>query len=211
MRHQQVLKYIEKISRTGKPSQRRIAAQHHPSALNRRILGVERELGIEIFGCHPSGLRPNTVGEILLEHIRGQLADMDRVKSRIADLMGMRAGHINIATTRELVAFFLPALIKSHLAEFPAISFGVNLYERSEAENALLDHSDDIAIVCQPIHTRPQLSGQHLLIYPLKLFYQPKRHFKLNRVYYPRTIDTANRRIRTHIQYVTLKTEIVIF
>ena len=154
MRHQQVLKYIEKIARTGSLRSAAEELSITPSALNRRILAVEQELGVEIFERHPAGLRPNIAGEILLKHIRDQLADMDRVKSRIADLMGMRAGHINIATTREVVAFFLPALLKSHLAEFPAVSFGVNLYERGEAETSLLDNTNDIAIVYEPMHTR---------------------------------------------------------
>ena len=152
MRHLLVLKYIEKIAETG--SLRSAAEQLNitPSALNRRVLGLEDELGVAIFERHPSGLRPNIAGEILLKHIRDQFADMERVKSRIADLSGMRSGHINIATTREVVPFFLPNLIKQHLAEFPAVTFGVNLHERGEAENSLLDNANDIAIVFEPIH-----------------------------------------------------------
>ncbi len=154
MRHLLVPKFIEKISRTGSL---RSAAEElgiTPSALNRRILGVEEELGTEIFERHPSGLRPNTAGEILLKHFRDQLADMDRVKSSIADLSGRRAGHINIATTREIIQYFLPALIKQHLAEFPAVTFGVNLLERGEAEISLLDNSNDIAVVFEPIRLK---------------------------------------------------------
>lgn len=151
MRHMLILKYIEGIAKAG--SLRGAAEQLNitPSALIRRIQSVEEELGVEIFERHPSGLRPNIAGEILLKHIRDQFADMDRVKSRIADLSGMRAGHINIATTREVVPFFLPALIKRHLEEFPAVTFSVSLYERGEAEASLLDNTNDIAIVYEPI------------------------------------------------------------
>ncbi|HFC05483.1 MAG TPA: LysR family transcriptional regulator [Rhizobiales bacterium] len=154
MRHLLVPKYVEKISRTGSL---RSAAEElgiTPSALNRRILGVEEELGIEIFERHPSGLRPNTAGEILLKHFRDQIADMDRVKSSIADLSGRRAGHINIATTREVVQYFLPGLIKQHLIEFPAVTFGVNLLERGEAEISLLDNTNDIAVVFEPVRLK---------------------------------------------------------
>ena len=154
MRHLTVLKYIEKIARTGSLRSAAEELNITPSALNRRILGVEEELGVEIFERHPSGLRPNVAGEILLKHIRDQIADIERVKSSIADLSGMRAGHINIATTRELVQFFLPSLIKQHLAEFPAVTFGVNLYERGEAEVSLLDNTNDIAIVFEPLRTK---------------------------------------------------------
>ncbi len=154
MRHLQTLRYIEKISRTGSL---RSAAEElgiTPSALNRRILAIEQELGVEIFERLPSGLRPNIAGEILLDHIRRQLADMERVKSRIADLSGMRAGHVNIATTRESALYFLPELIRRHMREFPAVTFGVNLMGRGEAEQSLADLSNDIAIVVEPVHLR---------------------------------------------------------
>ncbi|WP_372886265.1 LysR family transcriptional regulator [Shimia sp.] len=151
MRHMLILKYIDGIAKAG--SLRGAAEQLNitPSALIRRIQSVEEELGVEIFERHPSGLRPNIAGEILLKHIRDQFADMDRVKSRIADLSGMRAGHINIAATREVVPFFLPRLLKAHLAEFPAVTFSVSLYERGEAEASLLDNSNDIAVVYEPL------------------------------------------------------------
>ncbi len=154
MRHLLVPKYIEKISRTGSL---RSAAEElgiTASALNRRILGVEAELGVEIFERHSSGLRPNVAGEILLKHFRDQITDMERVKSSIADLSGRRAGHINIATTREAIQYFLPNLIKAHLEEFPAVTFGVNLHERGEAEVSLLDNTNDLAVVFEPIRLK---------------------------------------------------------
>ena len=154
MRHLLILRYIDKIARSGYLRRAAEELGITASALNRRILAVEQELGVEIFERHPSGLRPNVAGEILLKHIRDQIADMDRVKSSIADLAGMRAGHINIATTREVVQFFLPALIKRHMAEFPLVTFGVNLAERGEAEASLLDNTNDIAIVYGPIRLK---------------------------------------------------------
>lgn len=166
MRHLLVPIYMEKIARTGSL---RSAAEElgiTASALNRRILGLEQELGVEVFERHPSGLRPNIAGEILLKHFRDQIADMERVKSSIADISGIRAGHINIATTREVVQFFLPALIKKHLVDFPAVTFGVNLLERGEAESSLLDNTNDLAIVFEPIRLKelqPVYTGEQQL------------------------------------------------
>jgi DNA-binding transcriptional LysR family regulator len=154
MRHQQILKFIAKVSQTGSLRSAADELGITASALNRHILAFEEELGVEIFERHPSGLRPNIAGEVLLEHIRNQLADMERVKSRIADLSGMRAGHINIAATREVVQYFLPDLIRRHIAEFPAVTFAVNLYERGEAEASLLDNTNDIAIVFEPLRLK---------------------------------------------------------
>lgn len=175
MRHLLILRYIEKIYRTGSL---RSAAEElgiTPSALNRRVLGLEAELGVEIFERHPSGLRPNIAGEILLGYIRNQIADMDRVKSRIADLSGMRAGHINIATTREVVQFFLPDLVKRHLAEFPAVTFGVNLCERGEAEASLIDNTNDIAIVFEPVRLN-ELQTTYMGAQPLYCIMAAEHH-----------------------------------
>ncbi len=163
MRHLLVPRYVEKIARNGSL---RSAAEElgiTPSALNRRILSLEEELGVEIFERHPSGLRPNIAGELLLKHFRDQIADMERVKSSIADISGQRAGHINIATTREVVQYFLPALIKQSLIDFPAVTFGVDLLERGEAEHSLVDNTNDIAIVFEPLRMKelqPVYSGE---------------------------------------------------
>lgn len=62
MRHQLILKYIERIAKTGSLRSAADELSITPSALNRRILSVEEELGVEIFERHPSGLRPNIAG-----------------------------------------------------------------------------------------------------------------------------------------------------
>lgn len=150
MRHLRTLRDLERIARAG--SLRRAAAELGitPSALNRRILALEAELGVPLFERLPKGLRPNTAGEILLDHIRRQLADMERVRSRIADLSGMRAGHVEIVATRECVPHFLPELIRAHVAEFPGVTFGVTVSDPGEAEEALHRLEADIALVFGP-------------------------------------------------------------
>lgn len=151
MRHQLVLTYLDKVARTGSIRGAAEELAITPSALNRRILAVEEELGVEIFERHANGVRLNLAGEILLQHVRDQLADMERVRSRIADLTGVRRGHINIACTREIVRHFLPNQIRLYRDQFPAVTFAVRLYERGEAEQSLIDNSSDIALVFEPL------------------------------------------------------------
>ena len=68
------------------------------TALNRRILQLEDELGQPIFERLASGVRLNIAGEIFVQHVRNQMADLSRVQSQIADLSGIRRGHIRIAS-----------------------------------------------------------------------------------------------------------------
>ncbi len=163
MRHLLIPKFVDKIARAG--SLRKAAQQLRitPSALNRRILSIEEELGVEIFERHPTGLKPNAAGEIILKHFREQIADMERVKSTIADISGMRAGHVNIGITSELTQYFIPEMIKQYSGEFPAVSFSLEIIERDEIDNSLANYSNDIALIFAPTRMRetyPTYSGE---------------------------------------------------
>lgn len=154
MRHLQVLRFVEAVARTG--SLRRAAAELNitPSALNRRILALERELGVEIFERLPHGMRPNTAGELLLGYIRRQFADLERVRSRIADLSGMRAGHVRIAATAECLLHFVPDMVRRHVAEFPGVTFELAVCGREEVEERLRRLDADLALALEPVHGR---------------------------------------------------------
>ena len=104
------------------------------TALNRRILVMEEELGVFIFERLARGVRLTTAGEILIHHIRKQLIDMERVKSQIADLTGERRGHVSIACSQALFSFFLPEQIVVYRKEHPVVRFSVLLRDRAAAD-----------------------------------------------------------------------------
>ena len=78
------------------------------SALNRRIQGFEAEFGAQIFERLPRGVRLNPAGELLMQHIRSQLIDLERIRGQVADLSGERRGHVSIACSQALNPIFLP-------------------------------------------------------------------------------------------------------
>ena len=150
MRHLTSFRLIDAVARAG--SIRKAAERMNltPSALNRRVRAFEDELGVVIFERLPRGVRLNTAGEIVIQHARAQMADMDRVRSQIADLAGMRRGHVAIACSQALTTAFLPEQIAAYRAAFPAVSFDVEVRDRLAAEEALLDFSADVALVFEP-------------------------------------------------------------
>ncbi len=151
MRHMLPFQYIEAITRAGSIRKAADVLAITPSALNRRLLSIEEELGVPIFERLATGVRLNTAGEILLEHIRTQMSDLERVKSRISDLAGMRAGNVSIACTPDIMGNFLIEEIDRYQQEFPGVSFKVDQYFRGDAEVALSEHMADIALVFEPL------------------------------------------------------------
>lgn len=151
MRHLLPLQYIEAIAKFGSIRKASDRLSITPSALNRRLLSMEEELGVLLFERLPAGVRLTTAGEIMLDHIRNQISDMQRVQSRIADLSGMRRGHVSIACSPEALGQFLPTQVKNYREKFPGVTFKINVCTRGEAEMALADHSADIALVFEPM------------------------------------------------------------
>jgi DNA-binding transcriptional LysR family regulator len=160
MRHLTSIRYIDAVARAGSIRKAAEALSITSTALNRRILAIEDELGVPIFERLPRGVRLSSAGEILIDHIRHQLSDLERVKSQIADLSGVRRGHVAIACSQALLPYFLPKQIADYRKEHPGVTFGVQLRDREAAEKALVDHTADIAIVFEPV----RLSEFHTLM-----------------------------------------------
>jgi DNA-binding transcriptional LysR family regulator len=152
MRHLQAYRDIDLVSKTGSIRKAAEALNLTPSALNRRIQAFEEELGTQVFERLPRGVRLNTVGELLIQHIRSQLAELERLKSRIADLEGIRRGHVSIACSQALLPYFLPRHIGLYRSAHPAVTFSVLPRDREAAEEALIDYSCDLALVFEPLH-----------------------------------------------------------
>ena len=150
MRHLTPLRYVEEVARAGSIRRAADMLAITASALNRRILALEDELGVPIFERLPRGVRLNTAGEILLHHIRNQVSDMARVRSQIADLSGVRRGHVSIACAQALMPHFLPREIEAYRSEHSAVTFNALMRDREAAERALAEYAADIALIFEP-------------------------------------------------------------
>ena len=150
MRHLQQLVYIDAVARTGSIRRAAQSLAITSTALNRRILALEEDLGTPIFERTGKGVRLSVAGEIFIHHVRQQMSDMDRVKSQIADLRGERRGLVSIACGQALMQSFLPKLVSRYRAEHPYVDFSVGVCGRHEAADRLLDFSADIAVIYEP-------------------------------------------------------------
>lgn len=143
--------FIDVIARAGSIRKAAEALSITSTALNRRVLALEQELGVPVFERLPRGVRLSTAGELLVTHLRNQASDFERLKSQLADLAGERRGHVSIASSQALLPFFLPEQIGRYRRDHPGVSFGVHLRDRAAAEAALVEHAADLALIFEPI------------------------------------------------------------
>ncbi len=150
MRHQRLLRYVDEVARTGSIRKAAEKLNLTPSALNRRIQDLEEELGTKIFERLPRGVRLNAAGELIIRHVRDQMADLARVRSQIEDLTGFRRGSVAIGCSQALAKYLLPTEIAAYRKEFPLVEFEVLVRDHGDALRALRDFDVDLAIVFRP-------------------------------------------------------------
>lgn len=122
-----------------------------PSALNRRLLAIEEELKCPLFERMASGVRLNTAGELFLHHIKRQHIDLERVRSQIADLEGMRRGHVNLVSSHYAVADVLAEEMADYRHAYPRVTFSIETCEREMAEYHLSELNADLAMTVGPV------------------------------------------------------------
>ncbi len=142
--HAAVLRYFQEVARRG--SVRRAAAVLNvaSSAVNRQLLKLEAELGVQLFDRLPGGMRLTRAGELLLRHVGDTLHDFERVRADIDDLRGVKTGHVAIAAVDSLLVEFLPQAIETFRKEFPAVTYSVGAVAPAEVPAEVVAGRADI-------------------------------------------------------------------
>jgi DNA-binding transcriptional LysR family regulator len=150
MKHLRILNYVDEVARSG--SIRRAAERLNvtASAVNRRIADLEGELGAPLFDRRPRGVRLTSAGEVFVHYLRGHNGEVERMKSQIEDLKGLRRGTVRIACSQALALDFLPRQIAEFRKTHPLVSFDLKVADHAWAMAALAAYEVDLVIVFRP-------------------------------------------------------------
>lgn len=167
MRHLRFLRYVDEVARAG--SIRKAAEQLHvtASAVNRRVMDLEEELGAPLFERRARGVRLTAAGELFVRYIREQSGDVERMRSQIEDLKGFRRGTVRIACSQALALDFLPREIAAYRAQFPLVQFDVKVFDHEQAMASLAAYEVDLVLVFRPpflANFQPLMSLQQRLV-----------------------------------------------
>jgi len=150
MKHLRILKYVDEVARSG--SIRKAAEQLNvtASAVNRRIMDLEEELGAELFERRPRGVRLTAAGEVFVNYLRVQNGDVERMKSQLEDLKGMRRGTVRIACSQALALDFLPREIGEFRKQHRYVGFEIKVLDHEQSIAALAAYEVDLTLVFRP-------------------------------------------------------------
>ncbi|KQO73582.1 hypothetical protein ASF18_17590 [Methylobacterium sp. Leaf89] len=146
MLHARMLGYLDEVARTG--SIRRAADRLGiaASSINRQILALEAEFGVQLFERLPRRMRPTVAGELLIAHVRQTLRDHAELRSRFIDLQGQRRGLVRIATMSGLSNTLMPPLLHWMWANQPYVKLVVRAMPRDDVVSAVINAEADLGL-----------------------------------------------------------------
>lgn len=146
MLHARILFYLDEVARSGSVRKAAERLNVSPSAVNKQILLIEAQHGIELFERLPRGMRLTAAGEMLVAHVRRTLNDQRHTQRQIEQLRGLTAGEIKLATMNSPAAGFLPRIITRFQERSPHIRISVTTAYIGDMMNLLLDREVDLCL-----------------------------------------------------------------
>lgn len=116
------------------------------SAVNRHLLNLEREFGIQLFERVGRRLRLSEAGAILQRHAVRALADFDDAVACIDDLSELRRGQVRIASVESISDSLLPDIVRAFQADYPGIDIDVQVGSAATVADRLLASECHLAL-----------------------------------------------------------------
>ncbi|MBB4821456.1 DNA-binding transcriptional LysR family regulator [Pseudomonas alcaligenes] len=122
-----------------------------PAAASARIKNLEQSIGTRLLYRDSRGVEMTPAGQLLQQHARVILRQVDYMKSEFSEHVTDTSGHIRIFANTTAVTDFMPEILARFLAERPGVT--VDLQERLSRDivRGVLDGSTDLGIIAGPV------------------------------------------------------------
>jgi len=118
-------------------------------SLSRRIHELELRLGGPLFERHSKGMALTPSGEVLLDHARLLVFEMEQAEQAVASLNGMRRGKLRLGAVAALCRSIVPQALAALAREAPDIAIDLLEAPDSELAEALLDRRLDLVLATE--------------------------------------------------------------
>ncbi|HMJ09960.1 MAG TPA: LysR family transcriptional regulator [Polyangiaceae bacterium] len=143
--------YVDAVAQHGSIRKAADALHIASSALNRRILDLEEQVGLPLFERLPRGVRATAAGELFLAYVRRSLKELRVLEAQIEGLRGLVRGHVRIAVAESVTGRMLPNAIADYQSRHPGISFSVTVDGPKRLTESLLRDRADLILTHAPV------------------------------------------------------------
>jgi DNA-binding transcriptional LysR family regulator len=146
--------YIDAVAHHGSIRKAAEALHVASSAVNRRVLDLEDEIGFPLFERLPRGVRATAAGEMFLVYVRRSLKELRQLEAQIDGLRGLSRGHVRVAVAESVTTGLLPDAVANYQTHHPGVGFSVTVDGPERLQQLLLQDSVDLIFTHAPIRDR---------------------------------------------------------
>ena len=164
--------YLDAVARAG--SIRKAAEQLHvaSTALNRKILEAEEDLGTPLFERLPRGVRLTAAGEVMLSFVRRSLSELEAATSTIEQLQGLMRGVVRLGCAESVATDIVPRIVAGWQARHPGVQFHIQVGGTQSLVASLVDDEVELVIAHDP-PPGPQVKLLADMAQPLHVMMRP--------------------------------------
>jgi len=141
-----IFSYLDAVAHHGSIRKAAEALHMASSALNRRVLDLEADIGSPLFERLPRGVRATAAGELFLAYVRRSLKELRLVEAQIDGLRGLARGRVHVAVAESVTGRMLPDAIAEYHQRHPGVAFAVTVGGPRELTTALARDQVDLIL-----------------------------------------------------------------
>lgn len=144
--------YLDAVVRAGSIRKAAESLNVASTAVNRKILELEEQVGTPLFERLPRGVRLTAAGEVLLDTVRRSLSDLRSATSQIEQLRGLIRGTVRWGCAESVATDFAPTLINAYQQTHPGVQFQLVSGVTNMLIKDLMDDAVDLVLAHDPPH-----------------------------------------------------------
>ena len=158
--------YFDAVIRHGSIRGAAKALRIASSALNRRVLDLEEELGTVLFDRRQNGVRLTAAGEAFAAHVRRTLSDLNRFGDQLRELHGLLGGHVSVGAAESAAVDMVPGAVAAFQRDYPGVRFTISVGTPGTMLSDLIEDRVDMILT----HERPEHTDLAVLAAAPKCF-----------------------------------------
>ncbi|WP_192458118.1 LysR family transcriptional regulator [Musicola keenii] len=161
--HNSEIKYFLAVANTGSLSAASQQLFVAVSAISRQIQKLEERIGAPLFERHARGMVLTDAGQILENHVRKSMMDMEYAIAEIQGLKAVRRAFLRIACTDGMAFDLLPSLLTRFRQTNPSVTFFLQVGTAMQVSEMVRNGECDVAF---QFSLSPERSVEVLASYP---------------------------------------------
>ncbi|MBN8557847.1 MAG: LysR family transcriptional regulator, partial [Burkholderiales bacterium] len=147
------LEYFVRVAELGSFTRAALALDVAQPALSRQVRLLELELRQSLLTRHGRGAAPTEAGQVLLEHARGILHQVEHARDELARLRGALAGRVTLGLPPSVARALAVPLVQAFGQQLPEARLSITEALSASMQEQLASGRLDIAVLynAQPV------------------------------------------------------------